>query len=89
MYFSSTYFISKRKNLYLKYFFKIFFCLSTFVTTIHGGRLLRYNGCDCGIENVPKVDFYHNIGTLSLKQEQIIYFKTSYANYLLYSEIDV
>ena len=49
---------------------KIFVCLSPFVTIILEGRILRYNGCNCGIENVPEVDFFHKIGKLFFGWEE-------------------
>ena len=36
-----------------------------FVWIAHGGRLLRYNGCMCGIENIPQKDIFQQIGKYS------------------------
>ena len=43
---------------------KMFLIIMTLMMTTHGGRLLRYNGCECGIENPPEKDFFHDVGKL-------------------------
>ena len=41
---------------------KIVLLLATFVFIVHGGRLLRYNGCTCGVGGTLENDFYQGMG---------------------------
>ena len=36
----------------------------------HGGRLLRYKGCMCGIENIPRKDIFHHTSKYSRSYDE-------------------
>ena len=55
----------KRVLLYQKVSMQVLLYSAFFVWIAHGGRLLRYNGCMCGIENIPQKDIFHHMGKYS------------------------